>query len=569
MPQTLSHSAPPDLAFGGMPPEMRLLLACARWPPSEQDAASVRTLAAAGPVQWEQFLLLCAHHRVAPLVYRALTTAGAALPPAIAAELKKLATDNAVNAFRYLAETRRLCDLLQQAGVPVRVLKGVALSQRVFRDPSLRDVGDIDLLIAPGMEETADRILLADGFRRSDPAARLTPARRRSWRRHGKDYTYFAQHSGFELDLHWRLFRNPYMPGNALADPESAPSERVQLGETALAALPLERSFLHLCVHGALDGWFRLKSLVDIAALWSGFTSERRDAVTACARDYHIVPELAAALTLAQQLALLDADALAPAMQLQADGREARWIMEYAQTQLNAQHFRPMPEKVGSWPLKRYELGLRRSLPYRLEVVRRVMFRPRVWERFDLPDMLFPLYAVLSPLEWILFHQEDPASGPATGRRVSRWQRWRALRSPERKLLIEAFGSLFIARAALALLPIRWIFRWLERPNRLSPGIQVTGDAAEHVRWSILAAARYGPLQFVCFPQALAAHAMLRRRGIRSVMHYGVRRSIDRRLRAHTWLEVDHRMLLGGESAVLFAPIHSSGNNTGPEGKPE
>jgi hypothetical protein len=52
---------------------------------------------------------------------------------------------------------------------------------------------------------------------------------------------------------------------------------------------------------------------------------------------------------------------------------------------------------------------------------------------------------------------------------------------------------------------------------------------------------------------------MLRRRGIRSIMHYGVRRSADRQMRAHTWLEVDHRMLLGGESAMLFAPIHSTG----------
>jgi hypothetical protein len=55
---------------------------------------------------------------------------------------------------------------------------------------------------------------------------------------------------------------------------------------------------------------------------------------------------------------------------------------------------------------------------------------------------------------------------------------------------------------------------------------------------------------------------MLRRRGIRSIMHYGVRRSADRQMRAHTWLEVDHRMLLGGESAMLFAPIHSTGAGT-------
>jgi hypothetical protein len=569
MPQTLSHPAPPDLAFGDMPAEMRLLLACIRWPTSADDPANVRILGAGGAIAWQQFLVLCAHHRVAPLVYRALTTAGATLPAGVAADLKKAATENAVSVFRYLAETRRLCDLLQQAGVPVRVLKGVPLSQRVFNDPSLRDVGDIDLLIAPGMEETADRILLADGFRRSDPGARLTPARRRSWRRHGKDYTYFADRSGFELDLHWRLFRNPCMPGNALADPEVAPSERVQLGETALAALPVERSFLYLCVHGALDGWFRLKSLVDVAALWSAFTAERRDAITACARDHHILPELAAALTLARQLSLLAPDALSPAMQLQADSREARWILDYAHTQMGAQGFRPVAEEVGSWPLKRYELGLRRSLPYRLEIARRVLFRPRVWERFDLPDVLFPLYALLSPLEWFLFHRRYHASLPKPGRRINRWQRWRVLSSPDRTLLVEAFASLLIARAALALLPVRWIFRWLEQPTHKSSGAPVASGAAERVRWAILAAARYGPLQFVCFPQALAAHAMLRRRGIRSVMHYGVRRSVDRRLRAHTWLEVDHRMLLGGESAILFAPIHSIGSNTGPAGKTE
>jgi hypothetical protein len=84
-------------------------------------------------------------------------------------------------------------------------------------------------------------------------------------------------------------------------------------------------------------------------------------------------------------------------------------------------------------------------------------------------------------------------------------------------------------------------------------------DIVERIRWAVLTIARYGPLSFVCFPQALAAHAMLRRRRIGSIMHYGVRRSADRQMRAHTWLEVDHRMLLGGESAVLFAPIHSAG----------
>jgi hypothetical protein len=134
-----------------------------------------------------------------------------------------------------------------------------------------------------------------------------------------------------------------------------------------------------------------------------------------------------------------------------------------------------------------------------------------------------------------------------------------------RRLLLEAFAALLTARCALALLPVRWIFRWLESPVRAAPASPGAGadssDSVERIRWAVVTVARYGPLSFVCFPQALAAHAMLRRRGIASIMHYGVRRSADRQLRAHTWLEVDHRMLLGGESALLFAAIHSTNSS--------
>ncbi len=537
------------------PSELRLLLLCARWPVGD-NAEEIRDHAASGDVDWDYFLSLCGHHRVVPLVYRGLSAATASVPEATLAALRAAANENAVSVFHYLSETRRLCDLLEQAGLSVRVLKGVPLSQAVFGDPSVRDVGDIDLLIAPHTAETADRILTADGFYRSDPAAPLTPRRRLSWQRHGKDYTYRSNRDDFEIDLHWRLFRNPYMPGNALADAGTS-GVQARFGEISLNVLPLDRGFLHLCVHGALDGWSRFKSLVDIATLWRSFPAEQRNTLTDEARAYGVLPEMAAALRLAQEIHLLDADALTAPMQLQTGSREARWILEYARTQHLAHHFQPTQEKAGSWQLKRYEFGLRRGLAYRFEIVRRILLRPRMWARFDLPDLLFPLYPLLSPLEWFLFHRKGAAAGKARVRPRS-WGRWRALSFAQKWLLLEAFVFLFAARLSLALLPVRWIFRWLERPLR-NPGATGRPDVVERIRWAVLTAARYGPLSFVCFPQALAAHAMLRRRGIGSVMHYGVRRSADRQMRAHTWLEVDNRMLLGGESALLYAPIHSAG----------
>lgn len=535
------------------------MLRAARWPVGENNA-EIEEQAASGDLDWDYFLSLCWHHRVAPLVYRGLSAASANVPEAVMTALKAAANENAVSAFRYLAETRRLCDILEQAGVPVRVLKGVPLSQAAFGDLSVRDVGDIDLLIPPGMEETADRILLADGFYRNDPAARLTPRRRRFWQRYGKDYTYRSERDDFEIDLHWRLFRNPHMPGNALADARTA-GEVMRFGDIRLTVLALDRSFLFLCVHGALDGWFRFKSLVDLATLWRGFSVEQRSGLADQAREHGILPEMAAALQLSLELGLLEESTLAPALLLQTDSREARWILDYSRAQHLAHGFQPTQDSVGSWQLKRYELGLRRGFLYRTAIVLRILQRPRIWARFDLPDAVFFLYPVLSPLEWFLFHRKGASAGKARVRQSS-WSRWRALPLSQKRLLLEAFAVLLASRVSLALLPVRWIFRWLEKPLRHSTPPRP--DLVERIRWAVLTVARYGPLSFVCFPQALAAHAMLRRRGIGSIMHYGVRRSADRQMRAHTWLEVDNRMLLGGESALLFAPIHSAGVSRGP-----
>ncbi len=307
--------------------------------------------------------------------------------------------------------------------------------------------------------------------------------------------------------------------------PSPVADEQVALGEISLAVLPLDRTFLYLCVHGALDGWFRFKSLVDIAAIWHGFADEQRTALADQARECGILPEMAAALKLAQELALLALDGLSPAMQLQTTSPEARWILDYARTQHLAQRFQPTQDGAGSWPLKRYELGLRPGLAYRTEIFRRVLLRPRVWERFDLPDALFPLYALLSPIEWLLFHRWLSPAGVARRRR-SLWHRWRTLPASRRWLLAEAFATLLAARSSLVLLPVRWIFRWLESPPR-HPAVP---DGSEIVEEHPLGGAHCRPL-WPALVRMLSAGARGPRHAAppRHSQHYALRRAALRR----------------------------------------
>ena len=75
---------------------------------------------------------------------------------------------------------------------------------------------------------------------------------------------------------------------------------------------------------------------------------------------------------------------------------------------------------------------------------------------------------------------------------------------------------------------------------------------------------RHLPFRARCLPQAMAAQWMLRRRGVRSTLVFGVRRGIeqDRPLDFHAWLMVGEECVVGGgeiESYTAFPPFSVAG----------
>lgn len=99
-----------------------------------------------------------------------------------------------------------------------------------------------------------------------------------------------------------------------------------------------------------------------------------------------------------------------------------------------------------------------------------------------------------------------------------------------------------LVRLGLTVLPLRTLRRLLERtagvesPEALPATPKAVGDA-------VRAAARAVPFSH-CLVEALAAEAMLRRRGATSCLHLGVRREGER-LGAHAWVEADGDVVVG------------------------
>jgi hypothetical protein len=124
-------------------------------------------------------------------------------------------------------------------------------------------------------------------------------------------------------------------------------------------------------------------------------------------------------------------------------------------------------------------------------------------------------------------------------------------------LATEALALLTLFRLCLAVIPVHKIIRTITRRHIASadtPTDQAIASALQ-VRWAIEAIARHSPIRFVCFPQTLAGYAMLRRRRIPSTMVYGVARSPQGDLTAHTWLMIGDRTVVGGEGSAAFTPV--------------
>ncbi len=117
-------------------------------------------------------------------------------------------------------------------------------------------------------------------------------------------------------------------------------------------------------------------------------------------------------------------------------------------------------------------------------------------------------------------------------------------------LLAEALVELTAASAKVRFAPFRRITSAITQQVVSAKPRVVDVD---RLRWAVQAAARRLPLRTKCIEMALCLQAMLRRRGVASVLHYGVRRDEQGTLGAHVWLTIDGEYVIGGECAPEFA----------------
>ena len=140
-------------------------------------------------------------------------------------------------------------DLLEQACIDHRVLKGPCSAHSVYVDPALRSYGDVDVLVPATRFDDAVASFRSRGYcerRYAEPRPGFDP-------RFGKAAA-FVTDNDLEVDLHRTFVLGPFGVAINLDDLFDG-ANTLMIGDRKLQALPVEAALLNACYHAVLGFW--------------------------------------------------------------------------------------------------------------------------------------------------------------------------------------------------------------------------------------------------------------------------------------------------------------------------
>lgn len=224
--------------------------------------AAVGASALAVPTEgdFSEWLDLAITDRVLPLLYQLVAAGEHELTVAQQLTVRAAQIDVMGAAVRFEHDLLDVHALLTDAGIDTVVLKGAATAHLDYATPSLRQFGDVDVLVAPEEFPDACAVLRAHGWSQ----AYVLP-------RHHERFTHaitFRQGRRAEVDLHQRIAHRALgrvIPPDALL---STAVDYEIAGRTLRALCPTHR-LIHAAVHAASSRgpYRRLSSLADVLVL--------------------------------------------------------------------------------------------------------------------------------------------------------------------------------------------------------------------------------------------------------------------------------------------------------------
>ena len=246
-------------------PENRVLLHSARLALDESSRQNLDELLRT-ELNWDELISRANAQGVTPLLYWHLSKSPAwwrGIPKSACDRLSALYHHNVRRNGMLLHELDSLLAMMQDADIPVMLMKELHLLQAIYPEPGLRPLGDLDLLVRREDFERAKFLLQEAGYQ---PDLHHNPFKDR----YGFGYHLINREKGVWIDLQWNLCQREWTGANDGPGKFRPPIQKIwerALVDGRVWKKSWEDLLFHLCVHAEGHGLGELIQFCDIAAV--------------------------------------------------------------------------------------------------------------------------------------------------------------------------------------------------------------------------------------------------------------------------------------------------------------
>ena len=208
-------------------------------------------------LNWDYLFATAYSHGLLPLLHRHLSSA----PSHFLARLKRESVANTQTILHLIGKQLRLYKLFNDNKIPIALFKGPLLSQMAYGDLSLRQAGDIDVLINRRNFREARLLLESLGYQMTP---NLTPAQLESHLNFHCEIQFMRDEWFTVVDLHWDLAPRSFV-FKLNAEEVMSRLQSVSLAGTEVKTFGDEDLVLYQAMHGAKHLWRRLEWITCLA----------------------------------------------------------------------------------------------------------------------------------------------------------------------------------------------------------------------------------------------------------------------------------------------------------------
>ena len=247
-------------------------------------------------LDWDEVIALAYAHGLLPLLNHHLSNVDL-VPAHVRSQLKRESLANSQNVLHLAGKQLRIYKLFKEHNIPVAIFKGALLAQMAYGEISLRQAGDIDLLINRADFAQARSLLESLGY---EMTPRLTPAQLASHLNNHCEIQFMRDEWLTVVDLHWDLAPRSFVFG-LKADEVMSRLQSVSLAGAIVETFGAEDLLLYQAMHGAKHLWRRLEWISCLAESIRSTPSINWDTLVDRAAKAHATRILALGLRLVEQ----------------------------------------------------------------------------------------------------------------------------------------------------------------------------------------------------------------------------------------------------------------------------